>query len=181
MKRFLAIALTLCLALALPAFAESIEATRIDWDESAEQVFLSAGYSGTWYTLNGVGCKLIIPDGYVEQELTEQDRADECAFWFNNAENGGRVQVYDSYIESCDDLVTLGNSLREQHPERPVQYALINGMGALLNTSEEYDMTNAIFYLGEHRFIQIMFSPMSQSTQLLTLCLASIQFQPAGE
>ena len=176
MKRIAIVILILSLVLAIPACAEDIEAARIDWSEEAEQVFIEAGYSGTWTTLEGVGCEMIIPDGYVQQELTDQDRANEYAFIFANEENGGKIEVFDSYIEGVEDLATLAAGLQERHPENPVQYAIINGAAAVINSVEDYDMSSAIFDLGNSRFIQIMFTPMSQSTQLLTLCMASIKF-----
>ena len=181
MKKLIALALILSLALAVPALAEqAIQVAEINWTDESEQEFVNAGYSGTWFTLNGIGCKLIIPDGYVEQELTEEDRADEYAFIFANEENGGKIEVFDSYIESCDDLATLGAALREAHPERFVQYVMLNGAAAVLNGIEEADRVNAIFDLGDHRFVQIMFSPMSVENQLLTACIASIHFPTEG-
>lgn len=186
MKKLLVFALILSLVLAMPAFAEAdaddnvIHAAQMDWNEEAEQVFTDAGYSGTWTTLEGIGCDLIIPEGYVQQELTDQDRADNYAFIFANAENGGKIEVFDSIIQGVEDLETLGKKLQEKSPEDPVQYAIINGAAAVINSVGDYDMTSAIFDLGNSRFVQIMFTPMSKATQLLTLCMASIKFPVVG-
>lgn len=184
MKKILVFTLILSLVLAMPAFAEAddnvIHADQIDWSEEAEKAFVDAGYSGTWTTLEGIGCEMIIPDDYVQQELTDQDRADNYAFIFANAENGGKIEVFDSYIEGIEDLESLGKALQEKSPENPVQYAFINGAAAVINSVEDYDMSSAIFDLGNSRFVQIMFTPMSKSTQLLVLCMASIKFPLAG-
>ena len=180
MKKLTIFALILALVFSVSALAEPqsepIEAVQIDWDETAEQTFLNAGFSGTWYTMDNMGFKLLIPDEYQEQELTDEDRANECVLFFVNPENGGRVQIYDSTIEDYDDLESLANGLREQYPERVLQYAMINGAAAVINADEGYDMMNVIFDLGNHRFAQVMFSPVSTANQLLTLCMASIQF-----
>ena len=176
LQKIVSLALFLSLVLAVPAFAESIEAVQIDWSDTLEQSFVDAGYSGTWYTLNDLGCQLIIPEGYVQQELSEEDIANEYVYWFSNAEIGGNIEVFDSYIEGCPDLLHLGSSLQEQHPDRLLQYAYINGAAAIINGTEEYDIVNVIFDLGDSRFAQIMFSPMSKANSLLTACIASIQF-----
>ena len=183
MKKCIVITLILSLVLAMPVFAEdnAIHAAQIDWDESAEKAFVDAGYAGTWYTLEGIGCDLIIPEGYEQQELTDEDRADNYAFIFANEELGGKVEVFDQYIDSVDDLASLGAALQEKSPENPVQYAIINGAAAVINTVGDYDMMSAIFDLGDHRFVQIMFTPMSKATELLTMCMASIKFPLATE
>ena len=176
LQKIVSLALFLSLVLAVPAFAESVEAIQIDWSDALEQSFVDAGYSGTWYTLNDLGCQLIIPEGHVQQELSEEDIANEYVYWFSNEEIGGSIEVFDSYIEGCPDLLHLGSSLQNQYPDRLLQYAYINGAAAIINGVEEYDIVNVIFDLGDSRFAQIMFSPMSKANSLLTACIASIQF-----
>jgi len=180
MKKLILFTLILSLALAMPSLAEADEPVRIDWSKELEQAFVDAGFVGTQYTLHGVGCQLIIPDSYVEQSITDEDLANELVFHYADEENGGKIQVFDSIIESCDDLTGLGEMLKTQYPDRLVQHVIINGVPAIINASEELDTANVIFDMGEHRFVQIVFSPMSKANQLLTLCIASIQF-PATE
>ena len=180
MKKLILFTLILSLVLAMPSLAEADEPVRIDWSKEVEQAFVDAGFVGTQYTLHGVGCQLIIPDSYVEQTSTDEDLAHELVFHYADEETGGKIQVYDSIIDGCDDLAGLGEMLKTQYPDRLVQHVVINGVAAIINASEELDTANVIFDMGEHRFVQIVFSPMSKANQLLTLCIASIQF-PASE
>ena len=179
MKKIIALVLTACLMMAVPACAETIEAVQIDWTEQSEQEFVDAGYSGSWVELESVGCRLIIPEGYEQTELSEEDVANEYVCRFYNAENGGAISVFDSHIEGMEDLSSLGAALKAQYPERTLQYLILNGAAAVASGVEEYDIMNVIFDLGDSRFVQIMFSPMSEANELLTACIASIQFDLA--
>ena len=177
MKKFAVLALILSLALVLPAFAEAPEVVRIDWTDESEQAFADAGFSGTWYALEDIGCQIIIPDEYAQREVTEAEAANHAAFIFENPENGGEIAVLDTVLDGADDLVSLGALLAAQDPEAPVQYAVINGRPAIITGDGERDSADAIFDLGGRRFIRIMLSPFSQSNPLLSACITSIQFQ----
>ena len=176
MQKIFALVLSMILTLGVGAFAEGIEVTQIDWSEEAEQAFIESGYSGTWYTLNGIGCELIIPDGYAQRDLTEEEAANNIVFCFANEENGGVIYAFDTVFEGIDDLVTLGGAIKDQDPEALVQYARINGAAAIITGSEEADSIEAIFDLGGNRFVRLMFTPVLRDDQLLTLCVASIRF-----
>ena len=177
MKRIIPVLLILVLLLATCGFAEDIEAIQVDWTEDSEQQFVDAGYSGIWYTLESVGCTLIIPDAYEQREPTEEELEKNAAYIFTDAENGGEIVVLDSLIEDADDLLSMGTLIAAQNSEALVQYAVINGTPAIITGNEKLDSANIIFDLGGHRFIQILYSPMSKANQLLTACMCSIQFQ----
>ena len=119
MKKLILFTLILSLVLAMPSLAEADEPVRIDWSKEVEQAFVDAGFVGTQYTLHGVGCQLIIPDSYVEQTITDEDLAHELVFHYADEETGGKIQVYDSIIDGCDDLAGLGEMLKAQYPDHP--------------------------------------------------------------
>ncbi len=177
-KKFFAITLVLSLVLALPAFAEqSIEAVQMNWSEDAEKAFVDAGFEGYWFTLtlDNVECKAIIPTGYVLRDATEEEKAEGVALLFENETNGGAIVVLDTQLD-YENLVEIGSQIKEETPDRLVQYAMINGTGALITGDEETDRMNAVFALGDHRYIQYIFSPVTGNNDLLALLLASIQF-----
>ena len=181
MKKFIAMILMLSFVLAIPAFAEEVEATDINWNEEAEQTFIDAGYVGTWTTLEDVNCKLIVPEGFVDEALTDEDKANNLVHIFVNQETGATIKVFDSQIDSMEDLASIGNALHEKNPDQPIQFAHINGAGAVINAIPTDDVVNTIFDLGNHRYYQIMFTGMlAEQNQLMTLCMASIQFANVG-
>ncbi len=179
MKKMMLITLLLTLVLAaMPATAESIDAVQMDWSEDALNAFINAGFEGTWYTLTlgETEIQALIPAGYELRDLTEEEKAEEVALVFEKPEEGGSIVVMDTYLENYENLMEIGNTIKEQTPGELLQYAIINGNGALIRGVEEQDTVNIIFALGDHRYIQILFSPVTENSKLLPLFMASIQF-----
>ena len=127
----------------------------MNWSEDAEKAFVNAGFEGDWFTLtlDDVECKAIIPTGYVLRDATEEEKAEGVALLFENETNGGAIVVLDTQLD-YENLVEIGSQIKEETPDRLVQYAMINGTGAIITGDEETDRMNAVFALGDHRYIQ---------------------------
>ncbi len=155
-----------------------IHASQMDWSEDAEKAFTDAGYTGTWYTLTLKDIKMeaLIPSGFEQRSVSDEEKADGLVLVFDNEEQKSSIVVADTILESYDNLEDIGNSLKEKNPNTLVQYVIINGKAALINGMEELDKVSVIFDMGDHRYIQIMFSPVTGNNNLIPFLMASLQY-----
>ena len=72
MKKVLFVLLALCLFI-VPVMAQETpdDPVVLNWEELADQ-YVEAGHSGTLYAFNDLGIRLLIPEGYEQQELSEE-------------------------------------------------------------------------------------------------------------
>ena len=143
-----------------------------------EQTFVAAGFEGNWYTLTlgEIKCETIIPTGLERRDPTEEEAAEGFVLVFENAELNASIKVKDSYLQDFENLDAIGAYLKEQNPDTILQFGTFNGTDALLNTIAETEQVNAIFALGDHHYVQILYTPGSGNINMIPLLVASVQF-----
>ena len=188
MKRFAIITLILTLLLAVPALAEeatataeqeTIQAFQMDWDDNAISAFVEAGFEGTMITAtlpDGVQFEMMLPAGFEQRDLTDEEAELGMNFAFANAETGASIRIMESVVEACNNLEEMAATMQADMPISTLQYALINGQPAVITTIEEYNAANVTFDVGEHRFIQFEFTPVTGNDKLVPFFMAAIQF-----
>ena len=179
MKKFLVIALVLSL-LAVSALAEdkvTVTGAQMDWNQSTIDAFVKDGFDGNMATVtltDGKQFKIMVPDGFAQRDLTEDEKATGVAVAIANAQTGAEYRILDCKFETAENLTDVAKTL--EGIVSSSQYALVNGVAALITSIEAEDSMNATFELGDHRYVQIDFTPVNGNNKLIPYLIASVQF-----
>jgi len=190
MKKFAILILTLILSLmlVLPALAEdtttaeeenTVEAIQLDWKQDVVDEFVAAGLDGNMATVtlqDGLAFEMLIPEGFEQRELTEEEEQMGVNLALSNEATGAMIRVLDCTFEGINDISGIAQGLLSMNPETAIQFALINGKPALIAGMQEDDSVNITFDLGNSRFVQFDFAPLEGNNLLAQFFIASIQF-----
>ena len=192
MKKFaiLTITLILSLLLVLPALAEdttaaeeenTVDAIVMDWNQDVIDAFVAAGLDGNIATVtlpDGLTFDMLIPDGFEQRELTEEEEQMGVNLALANEATGAMIRILDCTFEGINDISGIAQSLLTMNPETAIQFALINGKPALIAGMQEddYDSVNITIDLDNSRFVQFDFAPLEGNNLLAQFFIASIQF-----
>ncbi len=183
MKKLISVLLILSLLLAVPAFAEeegtTVSAVEMNWTQEMIDAFVADGFDGNMATVtldDGLAFQILIPDGFAQRELTEEEALEGVNMAFANEETGACFRIMDSTIESADDVSHVARALLILNPDTAITFAVVNGTTALISGMPEEDSINATFDLGNHRFVQFDFAPLEGNNKLVQYFIAAIQF-----
>ena len=189
MKKLVLIALMIAMLLAVPALAEdaaapaeegtTVTAVQMDWNQDVINAFVAAGFDGNMATVtlkDGLAFQILIPDGFQQRDLTEEEAETGVVLALANEETGTNIRVMDSVKEEAGSLSEIARNLLTQDPNTAIQFAVINGTPALISGLQAEDSIIVSFDLGESRFVQIDFAPLSGNNVLAQFFLAAIQF-----
>ena len=177
MKKLLLITLILSL-LCVPALAEenTVPAAQMNWDNATISAFVAAGYDGNHATVtlqDGKQFKILIPEGFEQRDVTEEESTRGVVLAFANAD-GAEFCVLDVQFENAETLSEVASILEGN--VSTLQHLVLNGTDALLAGVEAQDCINIYIELGGHRFVQIDFTPVTGSNALIPFFIAAIQF-----
>ena len=180
MRRFVLLILIFSLMLTLPAMAENtVSAVEINWNQDVINAMVEAGIDGNMATVtlkDGKQFEMMIPDGFVQRELTEDETQKNVILAFVNEETATSFQITDSTIEGAADVSYLAQARLALNPDTAMTFAVINGTTALISGLQEQNSINIAFDLGESRFVQIVFAPLEGNNVLAQYLAASVQF-----
>ena len=191
MKKFAIFTLTLILSLllVLPALAEdttaaeeegtTVDAIVMDWNQDVIDAFVAAGLDGNIATVtlpDGLTFDMLIPDGFEQRELTEEEEQMGVNLALANEATGTMIRILDCTFEGINDISGIAQSLLSLNPETAIQFALINGTPALIAGVPSDDSVNITIDLDNSRFVQFDFAPLEGNNLLAQFFIASIQF-----
>ena len=158
---------------------ESVSVTQIDWSDTARDAFLAKGYDARWLDVtfgDGKAMKMMVPTGYEMREVTDEEKATGTVVVCENKDNGGILRVKDSQYDAIENLIDFSKGMQEQNENVSTQFASINGNYAAINSSPSADSVNICFAQGNHRFIEVILSPVNGNNDLIPFFIAAIQF-----
>ena len=189
MKKFAILTLVLSLLLVLPALAEdttaaeeegtTVDAIVMDWNQDVIDAFVAAGLDGNIATVtlpDGLTFDMLIPEGFEQRELTEEEEQMGVNLALVNEATGAMIRILDCTFEGINDISGIAQVLLTMNPETAIQFALINGTPALIAGIQEDDSVNITFDLDNSRFVQFDFAPLEGNNLLAQFFIASIQF-----
>ena len=158
---------------------DSINVVQIDWSDTARDSMIAKGYDARWLDVtfgDGKTLKMLVPEGYEMGTVTDEEKATGVVVVCENKNNGGVIKVKDSQYDAIENLIDFSQKMQGEFGDVTTQYASINGNYAAINSSPSADSTNICFALGEHRFIEVLFSPVNGNNDLIPFIIAAIQF-----
>lgn len=182
MKKILLATLMLAMLLAAPVLAEegtTVSAVQMDWNQQIIDAFVADGFDGSFGTItlnDGTQFRILIPDGFQQRDLTEEDMAQNVAVAIANESAGSEILVRDNVIEGAGSIGELAQGMVTEDPMTAISFAVLNGTPAVISGRVAEDVVTASFDLGESRFVQIDLKPLSGNNKLANYFMASIQF-----
>lgn len=186
MKKFAILTLILVLfslLLTLPALAEeegtTVQAVQMDWNQEVIDAFTAAGFDGNMATItlaDGLEFRMLIPEGFEQKELTEEEAQTGINLALINEETGTVICVRDRILEGFGDVGAIAQELLTQNPETAIQFAVVNGTTALISGLAAEDAVSIFYDLGSSRFVQFDFAPLEGNNQLAQFFITSVQF-----
>ena len=182
MKKILLVTLMITMLAAAPVLAEegtTVSAVQMDWNQQIIDAFVADGFDGAFGTVtlhDGTQFRMLIPDGFQQRDLTEEDQAQNVALAVANESTASEILVRDNVLEGVGSIGELAQSMVAEDPMTAISFAVINGTTAVISGREADDFVTVSFDLGESRFVQIDLKPLSGNNKLANYFMASIQF-----
>ena len=181
MKKILLVTLMVTMLAVAPVLAEetTVSAVQMDWNQQIIDAFVAEGFDGSFGTVtlpDGTQFQMLIPDGFQQRDLTEEDQAQNVALAVANETTGTEILVRDNVLEGIGSIGELAQSMVTEDPMTAISFAVINGTTAVISGREADDFVTVSFDLGESRFVQIDLKPLSGNNKLANFFMASIQF-----
>jgi len=163
MKKVLFVLLALCLFV-VPVMAQETpdDPVVLNWDELADQ-YVEAGFSGTLYAFNDLGIRLLIPEGYEQQELSEEsiENGIEGAFVTEDGEKQIIISLRDLGVETLEEVALLAKDSFGEDFHYGGYYKL-NGLNSIMfMNSDTEELTVAVSTTEPNYFIQVSIRPMT--------------------
>lgn len=182
MKKIILAVLALALLLAVPALAEeenTVSAVRMDWTQEVIDAFVGDGFDGNMATVtlaDGLQFRILVPNGFEQRDLTEEETQQGVTLAFANGETGACFRIKDTTLAGFEDVGYLAKELLTKNPDTALQFAVVNGTTALISGTKEENAVNITFGLGNERFVQIDFTPLEGNNKLVQYFITAIQF-----
>jgi len=144
--------------------SEAHEVTVINWDDKVKEME-EKGYSGTIYTIDDLGMRLMIPDGMKQRERTQEEADSKISCVFADESEAHTVKIRYDYIEGCTTLEDVAKVLASStSPAFNYGFHKVNGLDVLIAVSQDADTMTAIINAGEGTFVQVVCSPISDAS-----------------
>ncbi len=167
MKKFFAVLLSLCLFLALPAFAEEGESI-VSWNSDFEKIAESLG--GGFFLVAETGLKMYVPEGFAEVPPTDAQLKQGIIQIF--ASDDGSVVAAAQKVAAPREAFKIG--LMASGATEPVDGTL-NGLDASSFEVVEDGVRSVgiLVATGPAECVMITFAPFAEDTELLFAVMAS--------
>lgn len=148
----------------------------MNWSDELQQQFVNAGFSGTFYTVDDLDLRLLVPEGLKQREATQEELATGIKVVFADEKNENTIKIRFGSVSGCKKLSEVAQ-LMNNNPEIKSGLNKINGLDTILVMSEKDNSVFVIIGAGEGQFVQVVCSPISNATmyEQFKYTLASLQ------
>lgn len=193
MKRKMVLAAMLCMLVPFTAMAgevevdDSVEVAQpseteaeeavITWSEEAEDSFVEAGFDGTFYDINMLGLKLLVPEGMEMRDPTEEEQGTGTILVFENADQGEKIEFALGPIGDCQNLDEVKDFMAVTFPGIVVTPTKLNEYDTLIFGNEQTDSMTILIGAGDSGFLRIISRPVTdpEMNKLFSFVAASVQ------
>ena len=174
MKKFLAILMTLVLALAIPtALAEDVPA--LNWSDF-EPILEAGGVAGEFHSFDEVAVKIWLPEGFNPVELSQEDKDAGYIGYFMPEDQSATVAIMYVNMEgmTIDDYA---ETLSNMEGVTEVEKGTVNGLPCVDYQMPEQDSVSIAFTTEAGYILEVTCVPISDENAKLvwSAVIASIQ------
>lgn len=150
----------------------------INWDDKMIQDFNGKGYTGEFASIDKLGLRMMIPSGMTKRECTQEEAANNIAAVFADEKNEKTIRIRQDEISGCSSLEAVAQMLHNSTEHKyQIGFAKINGQNAIMAKCDDANTLTVVIEAGEGRFVQAIFSPISDAQMFdqFRYSVASIQ------
>lgn len=159
------------------AIETTVQAKELKWDDNMQKMFIDNGFAGTVFNVDGLGIKLLVPEGLEERQPTEEEKAKDTKLVFENAEKEQKIELVLGKVSECKSLEEVKAFMEQQFPGVVIHETKINGLDTLVYGSEQSNSMCVLIGAGDAGFLRVICRPVNdpQMSQLYSYVAASIQ------
>ena len=150
----------------------------ITWDATMEAAAMATGFSGKFYTIDGLNMQLLIPDGLEQRQPTEEEKGKGDILIFENADQSEKVEFVLGPVADCKDLAQVKAFIEQNYPGITVNPMKINGYNTLVFGNEQTDSMTVLIGAGEDGFLRIICRPVTAPEMNERYAIVSESIQP---
>ena len=184
LKKIVTMLLALCLAVValVPAFAETAQAPEkkvVNWDTERQQQFANAGYAGELKTFGSHNISVIIPNDFMQAQLTDDSKAAGTLDAFLKAD-GSMIAIAQTKPAGGVTFKTMDEveaSAHQGDPNGNFQRAVVNGLEVLVYIIPEKDVSTIMTLLDNGEVFVVTCTKLSANKDLYSFVAASLQIK----
>lgn len=155
----------------------SVPVSALEWDENLQQMFVDEGFSGTFYDVDALGMRMLVPEGMEKRQPTDEEKEKDIILVFENEEKDQKIELTLGPVSDCKTLDEVKSFIEENAAGVTVNPTKINGLDTLVYGSEEADSMSVLIGAGDAGFLRVICRPVNdaQMNKLYSYVAASIQ------
>ena len=155
----------------------SVPVSALEWDENLQQMFVDEGFSGTFYDIDALGMRMLVPEGMEKRQPTDEEKEKDIILVFENEEKDQKIELTLGPVSDCETLDEVKAFIEENAAGVTVNPTKINGLDTLVYGSEEADSMSVMIGAGDAGFLRVICRPVkdAQMNKLYSYVAASIQ------